>query len=151
MRVAAATAMARGAKDGGESARTARGISRGVERLEGGATHPFERDLITAAARRHARRNGREIRGNTGSDFHEEKMMLSEENEELGKAEGSTTVKTERTWEDRADAFRRRAQQALRDASGPWKARWTYEDEDIALAQLDSGDGAFGHQYHDET
>ncbi len=148
MRVAAATAMARGAKDGGKSAREARGISRGVERLAEGATHPYESDLIVAAARRHARRNGHVTR--RGSNPIMSDTMFGEDEDELG-AEAQTQEDSGSVgWEDRAEAFQRRAQQAFRDASGPWKWRWTQEEPEVTLSQLGPGQAEWEHPSHNE-
>lgn len=143
MRVAAATAMARGAKDGGKSAREARGISHGVERLAEGATHPYESDLIVAAARRQARRNGHVAREGRGTG----PIMLGQDEDELGE---EAQMEEEMGWEDRAEVFRRRAQQALRDASGPWRWRWTQEEQEITLAQLGAGEEGGEHFSHNE-
>ena len=54
--VAAAVARSRGATDGGDAARRARGLSRGISRSRGGPTHSLEMQLLVdaAAARRSA-------------------------------------------------------------------------------------------------
>ena len=50
--VAAATALARGAADGGKAARSARGLDSGVKRSKKGASHPREMELLLAATRK---------------------------------------------------------------------------------------------------
>ena len=141
MRVAAATAIARGAKDDGESARIARGISRGVERLAAGAINPYERDLIVSAARRQARRNDKAASG--GSEADEEMdglIMAQDDDDELAEDVQSEVGDEETSWESRAADFRRRAQQAFHVASGPWRWRWTQEEQEVSLAQLANDD-----------
>ena len=151
MQVAAATAMARGAKDGGKSAREARGISRGVKRLTEGATHPYESDLIVAAARRQARRNGRVAREGRGtSPMMAATTMLGEDDEELGEEVQTEEDSGSVEWKDRAEAFRQRAQQALRDASGPWRWRWTQEEQEITLPRLGAGEEGGAYFSHNE-
>ena len=170
--VAAAAALARGATDGGESARRARGIRRGVERLDGGATHPHEMELVLAAARRLARRNGRGAskEGWRGESDEEDGLLTDEEYDEEydeydEEEEVDIEAAAERTgagWEGGAEAFRRRARQALLDASGPWTARWTQAkgsdpvrattaaatwDDFDPLAQLGSGGGSGGGMF----
>ena len=148
MRVAAATAIARGAKDDGESARIARGISRGVERLTTGAINPYERDLIVSAARRQARRNGRLTSGGSESDEEMDGLILAQDDEdELAEDAQSEVGDAGTSWESRAADFRRRAQQALRDASGPWRWRWTQEEQEVTLDQLGTDDRVWDHSH----
>ena len=83
--MAAATARARGAADGGKAARTARGIEGGVKRSKKGASHPREMELLMAATRNLARG----IRKNHGFCIKNHGFCI--ENDGIRKATATTT------------------------------------------------------------